>query len=181
MVTAYYSVCPLLLYPYGQLPVSQLSPCREEVSAEELVSARWEQSPATLSWAEMDAEERASPASEGHRFSARKQRLLEQETQPDRTWKPRAAMTHDGHKRRKRSCLLLLLLPLSPPACYPPSAAWRRNKTPEEEGKRRDNAWIAVAPSWTLPPPPSNAWSLMLPKMFRGMQGSFKESFMGRS
>ncbi|CAG07435.1 unnamed protein product [Tetraodon nigroviridis] len=28
------------LYPYGQLPVSQLSPCREEVSAEDQVSGR---------------------------------------------------------------------------------------------------------------------------------------------
>lgn len=35
-----YSVCPPLLYPYGQLPVSQLSPRRGEVSAEALMSAR---------------------------------------------------------------------------------------------------------------------------------------------
>lgn len=37
--------CPLQLYSYGQLPVSQLSPSREEVSAEDLVSGRWEQRP----------------------------------------------------------------------------------------------------------------------------------------
>lgn len=44
-----YSVCPLLLYPYGQLSVSQLSLRRGEVSAEELMSARWEH----LHWAEL--------------------------------------------------------------------------------------------------------------------------------
>lgn len=65
---------------------------------------------ARLHWVELKwMQEKASPASQGHRFAARKRRLLEQETQPDRTWKPRAAMTHDGHKRWKRSCLLLLL------------------------------------------------------------------------
>lgn len=63
--------------------------------------------PMQICWAEMKLmQERASPASQGHRFSVKKQRLL-QETQSDRTWKPRAAMTHDGHKRFMGSCLPL--------------------------------------------------------------------------
>lgn len=145
VVLTQYSVCTLLLYPYGQLPVSQLSPCRGEVSAEELVSGRWEQSAATLSWAEMDAEERASPASEGHRLSARKQRLLEQETQPNRTWKPRAAMTHDGHKRRKRRFLPLL------------------SSHEEDENGGKERWWLNRSGPQLKP---CNVWSLMLPEMF---------------
>lgn len=142
-----------------------------KVSAEELVSARWEPSPATLSWAEMDAEEGGSPASEGHRFSARKQRLLEQETQPDRTWKPRAAMTHDGHERRKGSC----------PRAHPPTA---RHSSPSaalhpcRKEKHGDDAWIAVALGWTLPP--CNVLSLMLHEMLERRRGNFKESFVGQ-
>lgn len=101
------TVCVLhRLYPYGQLPVSQPGPCREEVSAEELVSPRWEQSPAALNWAEMDAEERASRCLWGTPIFRRGNRRPEQEAQPDRTWKARAAVTRDGHKRRERSCLL---------------------------------------------------------------------------
>lgn len=50
---------------------------------------------------------------------------------------------------------------------------WRRGG----KGKRRDDAWIAVAPGWTLAP--CNVWSLMLPQMFRGMQEIFKETLIG--
>lgn len=57
-----------------------------------------------IRWADLKwMQERASPASQGHGFSARKRRLLEQETQPDRTRKPRLVVTRDGHKCRGRS------------------------------------------------------------------------------
>lgn len=140
-----------------------------KVSAEELVSARWEPSPATLSWAEMDAEEGVSPASEGHRFSARKQRLLEQETQPDRTWKPRAAMTHDGHKPRKGSC----------PHTHPPTTRYSSPSAVLHPCRRRkekhaDDAWIAVALGWTLPP--CNVLSLMLHKMLQRCRETSKKA-----
>lgn len=70
--------------------------------------------------------------------------------------------------------------PCFPPACYSsPLAVLQINKTPEEDGKRGADAWIAVAPSWALTR--CNAWSLMLPEMFRKMQGSFKENFIGQS
>lgn len=178
MVTAYYSVCPLLLYPYGQLPVSQLSPCGEEVSSEELVSARWERSPATLSRAEMDAEERASPASEGHWLSARKQRLLEQETQPDRTWKPRAAMTHDGHKRRKRSPPPPLAILLLQQRCAETRPLKKKGK-----GEREEERWYLNHRGFQLnsAPPPVMCGLWCCPRCLREMQGIFKETFTGQS
>lgn len=142
MVTAYYSVCVLTGFIHTD---SCLSASWAHAGRRCLLRSWCQQGErrAQLHWAEPSWNgcrgESASPASEGHRFSARKQRLLEQETQPDRTWKPRAAMTHDGHKRRKRSCLLLhlLLLPFPPPAQNPsPLVALCRNKTPEEEGEK---------------------------------------------
>ena len=186
MVTAYYSVCVLTGFIQTD---SCLSASWAHAGRRCLLRSWCQQGErrAQLHWAEPSWNgcrgESASPASEGHRFSARKQRLLEQETQPDRTWKPRAAMTHDGHKRRKRSCLLLhlLLLPSPPPRSQSFSFSravqkqdpWRRG----EKGKRRDDAWIAVAPGWTLAP--CKVWSLMLPQMFRGMQEGFKETLIG--
>ena len=76
------------------------------------------------------------------------------ETQPDRTWKPRAAMTHDGHKRRKRSCLLLLLLLLLLPLLLPlsPLLAILLQKQDLCKKGGRDDTWITVATGWTLPP-----------------------------
>lgn len=64
--------------------------------------------------------------------------------------------------------------PLFPSARYSsPSAALRRNKTLEEEGKREKERRCSQLNSGLR--------SLMLPKMFREMQGSFKESFIGQS
>lgn len=64
-----------------------------------------------IRWADLKwMQERASPASQGHGFSARKRRPLEQETQPDRTRKPRSAVTRDGHNAGGEAAFF----PLSP-------------------------------------------------------------------
>lgn len=170
-------MCPLLLYPYGQLPISQLSPCRKEVSAEELVSARWEQSPCsyTLSWAEMDAGESVSCLSGTQIFSE------ETETAGAGDSARQNMKARNGHDTWWTQTLEEKLPPpppLSPCARYPsPIAVLHRNKK-RSKGKRRDDAWNAVAPSWTLTP--CNMWSLIFPKIFREV-GSFKETLIGQS
>lgn len=101
--------------------------------------------PMQIRWADLKLmQEGASPASQGHRFSARKRRLLEQETQPDRTRKPRSAVTHDGHKYRGRSCLLFPSFPPYIPYPTPPAEPHASLE------KAKGDAWIIVVSSWTL-------------------------------
>lgn len=126
-----------------------------------------------LSWNEIDAGESFSCFSGTQIFSEEEKRLLEQETQSDRTWKPTAAMTHDGHKRCKRR-----RLPLPFPHHTSPSLLLHRPLYKEGKGKGRADAWIPAAPSWTLAP--FNAWSLMFHVEFTEM-GSFKDNLIGQS
>lgn len=100
----------------------------------ESMQIRW----ADLKW----MQERAFPASQGHGFSARKRRLLEQETQSDRTRKPRSAVTRDGHKCRGRSHGLVPPFPPLFPILHLPLSCTH----PWHKGE----AWIPVVTSWAL-------------------------------
>lgn len=103
MVIQEYSVCPVPLYKYGQLPVSQLSPFRGRCLLRSSRQWWWEQNPA--SWAEkMEAADRTCPSLKSRRFSASHISCWGGETELDTTWKPKAAMTHDKQKRKKMSC-----------------------------------------------------------------------------
>lgn len=123
-----------------------------------------------IRWADLKwMQERASPASQGHGFSARKRRLLEQETQPDRTRKPRSAVTRDGHKCRGRS----RIPPLSP--LYPPSFTFRWAARMPAEGKKEtlESGWFPVE-LWPT-------WNLWFPDASQDIKRGFREILMGQS
>lgn len=131
-----YSVCPLLLYPYRQLPVTQLSPCRGEVSAEELMSARWEH----LHWAELKWMQRRecvlplrdTDFQQGNK-DCRSRRLKQN---------MKAMCGQDTWWTQTQEEKLPPPYPSFPPSCCSsPSVAPQRNKTPEEGRKRGKERW----------------------------------------
>lgn len=178
------SVAPLLLYPYRQLPVSQLSPCGVEVSAEELVSARWEPSPrgytesswngcrrrrllplrdTDLQWGNGDCWSRRLSQTE-HESQERPWHMMD--TNAGRE----AASTHSSASPLSSLC-----------ARYPsPTALWRWDKTPGEGGGE-ERRWCSDRCGSRLNSGlRCKVWPLMFSEIFRDI-GGFKVSVIGWS
>lgn len=166
MVTAYYSACVLYCFILtDSCPSASWAHAGKRCLPRSWCQQGESRAHAAIRWAEPKwMQERASPASQGHRFSVRKQETAGAGDSARQNMK--AKNGHDTWWTQTLEEKLPPPPPLSPCARCPSPIAVLHTNEKSSKGKRSDAAWITVASSWTLTP--CNVWSLIFPKIFRG-------------